>query len=203
VRCVTDDTADTSIYADVQLKPDTLYRLSAWIKGKGIRGKLSLNDHINRYETEKVTKAGDWTEVEVVYNSGKATKASINILHVAKGEGYFDDVKFTELTVEAKPESANLTGDPGRGENLFWKHPVAACMNCHMLGGKGSTVGPPLDGIAGRKDEAYILQSLLEPNKVLAQGYEALGVSPMPPMGLLLTPQELADIKAFLMTLKK
>ncbi len=203
VRCVTDDTADTSIYADVQLKPDTLYRLSAWIKGKGIRGKLSLNDHINRYETEKVTKAGDWTEVEVVYNSGKATKASINILHVAKGEGYFDDVKFTELTVEAKPESANLTGDPGRGENLFWKHPVAACMNCHMLGGKGSTVGPPLDGIAGRKDEAYILQSLVEPNKVLAQGYEVLGVSPMPPMGLLLTPQELADIKAFLMTLNK
>jgi mono/diheme cytochrome c family protein len=76
-------------------------------------------------------------------------------------------------------------------------------MNCHMLGGKGSTVGPALDGIAGRKEEKYIVESLLEPNKVLAQGYEALGVSPMPPMGLILTPQEMADIQAFLLTLKK
>jgi hypothetical protein len=36
----------------------------------------------------------------------------------------------------------------------------------------------------------------------LAKGYEQLGVSPMPPMGLILKPQELADLKAFLQTLK-
>ena len=76
-------------------------------------------------------------------------------------------------------------------------------MNCHMLGGKGSTVGPALDGIATRQSAAYITESLLEPNKVLAKGYEALGVSPMPPMGLILKPQELEDVKAFLQTLKQ
>jgi mono/diheme cytochrome c family protein len=151
-----------------------------------------------------VTRDGAWTEVEITYNSGNSTKASINILHVAKGEGYFDDVKLVELIPDASGEGTQkITGDPQRGETLFWKHPVAACMNCHMLGGKGSTVGPALDGIAGRKEEKYIVESLLEPNKVLAQGYEALGVSPMPPMGLLLTPQELVDIEAFLLTLKK
>ena len=59
-----------------------------------------------------------------------------------------------------------------------------------------------MDGIATRKDAAYIREALLEPNKHLAEGYQQLGVSPMPPMGLILKPQELADIQTFLQTLK-
>ena len=76
------------------------------------------------------------------------------------------------------------------------------CVLCHMQGGQGSTVGPALDGIATRQTAAYINESLLEPNKTLAKGYEALGASPMPPMGLILKPQELADVQAYLQTLK-
>jgi len=75
-------------------------------------------------------------------------------------------------------------------------------MNCRMLGGKGSTVGPALDGIASRKDAAYLTESLLNPNAKLADGYTATPVSPMPPMGLILKPQEIADIEAFRQTLK-
>ena len=71
-----------------------------------------------------------------------------------------------------------------------------------MVGGKGSAIGPALDGIAIRATPAYIHESLVEPNKVLAKGFEKLGVSPMPPMGLILKPQELEDVKAYLQTLK-
>ena len=164
------------------------------------KGKASLNDHIGRAETSTLGRDADWTEVEVVFNSGKRPKASINLLHVGKGDIIFDDVKLCELTVAG--ETAVAAGDAKRGEDIFWKHPVAACMNCHMVKGKGSAIGPALDGIAARATPAYINESLLEPNKVLAKGFEKLGVSPMPPMGLILKPQELEDVKAFLQTLR-
>ena len=201
MRVISRADADTSFFADVTLKPDTEYRLSAWIKTHALRGKASLNDHIGRAETEKVTaRESDWTEVEVVFNSGKRTKASINLLHVATGDSFFDDVRLSELTVAG--DAPVTAGDAARGAEIFVRHPTAACATCHMVGGKGSAIGPALDGIATRATPAYIHESLTEPNKVLAKGYEKLGVSPMPPMGLILKPQELEDVKAFLQTLK-
>ena len=59
-----------------------------------------------------------------------------------------------------------------------------------------------LDGIAVRSDKAYITESLMDPNAKLAKGFESLTISPMPPLGVLLKEQELADILAYLDTLK-
>lgn len=202
VRVIARGDVDTSLHADVELKPNTEYRLSAWIKTHALRGKASLNDHIGRAETEKiVARESEWGEVDVVFNSGNRTKASINLLQVAAaGDALFDDVKLCELTLVG--EAPVTAGVAARGELIVLKHPIAACVNCHMVKGKGSAIGPALDGIATRGTPAYIQESLLEPNKVLAKGFEKLGVSPMPPMGLILKAQEIEDIKAFLQTLK-
>jgi len=93
-------------------------------------------------------------------------------------------------------------GDPRRGEELFFNNPIAACASCHTVHGKGGDVGPILDGIAVRADKAYIVESLMDPNAKLAKGFENLTISPMPPLGVLLKEQDLADILAFLDTLK-
>lgn len=106
-----------------------------------------------------------------------------------------------QVTGVGVDEVVVAAGDIKRGEELFFTSPTAACASCHTVGGKGGSVGPILDGIAVRGDKDYILESLMDPNAKLAKGYEKLTISPMPPLGILLKEQELADIVAFLGTL--
>ena len=120
---------------------------------------------------------------------------------VARGDGFFDDVKLCELLPVEEISAKDMFGDIKRGSDIFHNH-VARCVLCHMLNGQGSTVGPALDGIAARATPEYIRDSLLEPSKVMAKGYEGTGLSPMPPMGDLFSEQELKDIQVFLQTLK-
>ncbi|HEV7868325.1 MAG TPA: PVC-type heme-binding CxxCH protein [Chthoniobacteraceae bacterium] len=203
VQCITRGDADTSLHADIPVKPNTDYRLSGWLKTHALRGRASLNVHGSRHETERATaRESGWTEVEVIFNSNNLTVASVNLLHVATGDSLFDDVRLSELVAGSDASEKAPVGLATRGEQIFFKHATAACTLCHVLKGQGSAVGPALDGIAARKDAKYLEESLTEPNKVLAEGFQQLGVSPMPPMGLILKPQELEDVKAYLQTLK-
>ena len=106
------------------------------------------------------------------------------------------------VTGVGQDEVKLVAGDPKRGEELFFTSPTAACSSCHAVSGKGGDIGPILDGIAVRGDRTYILESLMDPNAKLAQGFENLPISPMPPLGALLKEQELEDIIAYLTTLK-
>ena len=58
-------------------------------------------------------------------------------------------------------------------------------------------VGPALDGIAGRQDEDYLQESLMDPQAKIAEGFP-VEVSPMPPFGVLLSSRELEDVIDYL-----
>ncbi|MEC5128563.1 PVC-type heme-binding CxxCH protein [Verrucomicrobiales bacterium BCK34] len=63
-------------------------------------------------------------------------------------------------------------GDAQRGESVFMNHEAAQCIRCHKVeDGKGSNVGPNLKSIGAKKDRQYILESLVDPQKVIAKGY--------------------------------
>ncbi|MES2709379.1 MAG: PVC-type heme-binding CxxCH protein [Verrucomicrobiota bacterium] len=216
LSCTAEGTGGSILNVEVDLKPQTEYRLSGWVKvsnfgsagfnGRGVALSIGAagaprGNPGGRMETERFLRNVDWTFVETTYTTGNNPKAAVLISHSGQGESCFDDVKLCELIPETETESVTA-GDARRGEEIFWKHPVAACVNCHALGGKGSTVGPALDGIAGPKDAAYLLESLTDPNARLADGYTATPISPMPPMRLILKPQEFEDVIAFLKSLK-
>lgn len=47
------------------------------------------------------------------------------------------------------------------------------CSGCHDLEGSEADMGPPLNDLAGRMSRGELMEAILEPNTVIAEGYEA------------------------------
>ncbi|MBI2368737.1 MAG: c-type cytochrome [Deltaproteobacteria bacterium] len=66
-------------------------------------------------------------------------------------------------------------GNPAKGEALFYApRGSAACGKCHSIKGKGGHVGPELTTVAGKRTVDQIVESILEPSKVIVSGYESI-----------------------------
>ncbi|MFT5129431.1 MAG: quinoprotein glucose dehydrogenase, partial [Rhodothermales bacterium] len=62
-------------------------------------------------------------------------------------------------------------GDIARGKNVFHTNALAQCSKCHALNLADKQVGPSLEGIGQRKERAYLLQSIVDPQAVIVPGY--------------------------------
>ena len=60
--------------------------------------------------------------------------------------------------------------DPRSGKSIFRK---ALCQNCHRLGDSGGVLGPNLTGVSGRLEIRDLLDSLITPNRVIAEPYRS------------------------------
>jgi len=174
-----------------------------------------------------VREPGDWTQVNLEFETGPQERAlSLNCLYGGWGQSIggalWDDLELRALgsgfsvttlatrvararglelpagtPIEAAGPPLDEGGDPARGADVFWKHPIAACSACHAIDGQGGAVGPDLSQVGTRLSRAQILQSLLEPNAELAAGWPG-EVSAMPVLRPFLTDQEIRDLVEFL-----
>jgi cytochrome c oxidase subunit II len=81
-------------------------------------------------------------------------------------------------------------------------------MGCHSTDGTAK-IGPTLKGIYGstvpladgtnvKADDEYLRESIVEPNEQVVKGFQPI----MPPFKGTLKPEEIADVIAYLKTLK-
>lgn len=209
LRISSENGSDTSWHVVVPVKQNTEYRLSCWIRTENVRGAMGalMNVHVspNQELTTAVSRTSDWQQVELMLNTGSRNRLDLNCLFGgwgrSTGTAWYDDIALQEVLFVEEDEKTEIAGDAGRGMKIFKEHPVAACNRCHKIDGTGGDIGPALDGLAARKSRDYIYESLVEPSATIAEGF-TLQASPMPPMGLLLKPEELADVMAYLMTLE-
>jgi quinoprotein glucose dehydrogenase len=68
-------------------------------------------------------------------------------------------------------------GDADRGKDVFWDKQAVACLRCHKVGDEGGEVGPNLTDLGKRQQREYILESIVLPNKQIAQGFETVVVT--------------------------
>ena len=95
------------------------------------------------------------------------------------------------------------TSDPGveAGKAIFEESVVGelpGCASCHTVDGS-ELVGPSLQGI-GSRDEAYIRESIVDPEVVIVDGFDAGTM--LTGYGDQLTAEELDQLVAYLLSLK-
>jgi putative heme-binding domain-containing protein len=67
-------------------------------------------------------------------------------------------------------------GDPERGEAVY-RRKESLCLKCHAIAGAGGQVGPGLESIGASAPADYLVDSLLQPNKAVKEGYHAITVA--------------------------
>ena len=77
-------------------------------------------------------------------------------------------IRSVEVKAPAKPE-----GNATHGKELF--NGAAGCSTCHMIAGKGGRLGPDLTSVGASRSTEYLVESLRNPSRRLAQGiFEAM-----------------------------
>ena len=68
-------------------------------------------------------------------------------------------------------------GNPLRGEWLFMSQSGPACWSCHAVGDRGRDFGPDLTTLGDRDDPSNWIESILEPNAVVTEGFSTQQVA--------------------------
>jgi putative heme-binding domain-containing protein len=71
--------------------------------------------------------------------------------------------------------AAASQGAAARGEAIYRREKLQ-CIECHAIGNAGGLVGPNLISVGGSSQPDYILESLLDPNAKLKEGFTTLTV---------------------------
>jgi cytochrome c oxidase cbb3-type subunit 3 len=67
-----------------------------------------------------------------------------------------------------KKAASGTEGNAAHGKELFYG--TAGCVRCHMVNGKGGRLGPDLSSVGGSRSFEYLVDSMRNPSKRLAQG---------------------------------
>jgi cytochrome c oxidase subunit II len=101
-------------------------------------------------------------------------------VHVMSQRNFAAWVRKQTAPAKQPPAGGGAASNPqAQGKQLFTAGSVStgaiACETCHTLADAGATgtVGPDLDKVLKGKDAAFIKQSIVSPDAVIAQGYQA------------------------------
>ena len=67
-------------------------------------------------------------------------------------------------------------GNAHRGEDAY-RRDALLCYTCHAIGGSGGSLGPDLTSLGASAPMDYIIDSLLQPQKKIKEGYHVISVS--------------------------
>ncbi len=84
-----------------------------------------------------------------------------------------------ELSKEEMEVLVNVIKDQGNAAHgeLIFRRAELNCLKCHAIGGAGGKVGPDLVSIGASAQVDYLVDSILQPNKAVKEGYHSVVVA--------------------------
>ena len=126
-----------------------------------------INHWLDRLQTGNMPKE---LRLEVLEAAGKRTSNAVK----QKLAAY--EATCSKDDPLAPYEAALFGGTAAEGKRVFYEKPEAQCVRCHRINGQGGDVGPDLSHVASQKDRRYLLESVVLPNKQIAQGFDSVMV---------------------------
>ena len=113
--------------------------------------------------------------IRVAKANGQADPALVAALTKA---GKLADSKreFTKPELETFLTDVKAKGDPVRGEAIYRKAELN-CLKCHGIAGAGGLVGPDMTSLGASAQVDYLVESLLNPNAKIKEGYNSIRVT--------------------------
>jgi len=113
----------------------------------------------------------------VLLRSIRTAGGNESLESAVRHSGQLDDAawKWSPQLSKRIQELARTQGSPRRGEAIYRRQELQ-CIECHAIGNAGGVVGPNLISLGGSSQLDYIVESLLDPNAKLKEGYSTLSV---------------------------
>lgn len=138
--------------------------------GAFVRQEPSLAALVKRLDGVTLPREAAKQTERILTSSGRNVDAALAA--VRRAGGLLDqDALWNAESKAALVAAARSNGDPARGE-MYYR--ALACVQCHAIGGSGGTLGPDLSSIGGSAQIDYLVESIVQPNKMIKEGYHSV-----------------------------
>ncbi len=111
----------------------------------------------------------------VLSSSGQQDSELSKLLRTA-GQLNQDPVKLSAAEMNALVNEVRTQGNPARGEQIFRRADLN-CLKCHSVGPAGGLIGSNIVSLGATAQPDYIIESLLDPNAKVKEGYHTVVVA--------------------------
>lgn len=111
----------------------------------------------------------------ILSSSGQQDSELSKLLKMS-GQLNQDPVKLTPEEMQKLVSEVQAKGNPHAGERVFRRQSLN-CQKCHAIGPAGGTVGSNLVSLGATAQLDYIIESLLDPNAKVKEGYHTVVVA--------------------------
>jgi putative heme-binding domain-containing protein len=112
--------------------------------------------------------------LRAVRNAGKEAPALSDVLTQLTGASS-DAVRLSPEQMKQAITEVQQKGDAARGEEVF-RRAETGCYQCHSIAGAGGWLAPDISSIGASSPIDYIIESILDPNKAIKDGYQGYTV---------------------------